>query len=195
MADLAAAVAVAKKLGLPESVTWERIPLIRGVDARTQIVEGRFTILNDSYNANPDSMRAALGLLCKAKNRRRVAVLGDMFELGAASAELHRGLGDWIAAQAPPELLLLAGSGMAACHEGLLAPDFRQRLSTGFRILRRWSARWRSLCRKAILCWSKARGVCTLKSWWMRSRQRPDKGGFVACFLNLSCRSPNTSVC
>lgn len=126
MADLAAAVAVAKKLGLPESVTWERIPLIRGVDARTQIVEGRFTILNDSYNANPDSMRAALCLLRKAGNRRRVAVLGDMFELGTASAELHRDLGGWLAAEAPPELVVLAGPAMAACRDGLLAAGFPQ---------------------------------------------------------------------
>lgn len=48
------------------------------------------TLIDDTYNANPDSMRVALGVLAKQAGQRRVAVLGDMFELGAAAAEAHR---------------------------------------------------------------------------------------------------------
>jgi UDP-N-acetylmuramoyl-tripeptide--D-alanyl-D-alanine ligase len=47
-------------------------------------------LIDDTYNANPDSMRAALGVLAGQSAARRIAVLGDMFELGDASAEAHR---------------------------------------------------------------------------------------------------------
>jgi UDP-N-acetylmuramyl pentapeptide synthase len=51
------------------------------------------TILDDSYNANPASVAAALQSLAESTARRRIAVLGDMLELGAASAEHHRAVG------------------------------------------------------------------------------------------------------
>ncbi len=50
--------------------------------------------MNDAYNANPDSMRAALEHLAeRAGDRRRVAILGEMAELGDASETYHRELG------------------------------------------------------------------------------------------------------
>lgn len=50
------------------------------------------TIYNDAYNANPDSMRAALAVLARQKGRR-AAVLGDMYELGQYEADSHRQVG------------------------------------------------------------------------------------------------------
>jgi UDP-N-acetylmuramoyl-tripeptide--D-alanyl-D-alanine ligase len=56
-------------------------------------------IINDCYNANPLSMRAALDDLARqAPQGRRVAVLGDMLELGAGEAEAHREVGAYAAA-------------------------------------------------------------------------------------------------
>ena len=54
------------------------------------------TILNDTYNANPQSMRAAVDVLAKYHNTHRVAVLGDMLELGALAPALHEGVGEFL---------------------------------------------------------------------------------------------------
>jgi len=51
-------------------------------------------VLNDSYNANPDSVTAALRTLAGVDAPRRVAVLGEMAELGEASGEAHRRMGE-----------------------------------------------------------------------------------------------------
>ena len=55
------------------------------------------TILNDTYNANPQSMRAAVQVLSNAKGEYKVAVLGDMFELGPLAPALHAGIGAYLA--------------------------------------------------------------------------------------------------
>jgi UDP-N-acetylmuramoyl-tripeptide--D-alanyl-D-alanine ligase len=60
----------------------------------TELPGGGF-VVNDAYNANPDSMRAALVHLAEhAGDRRRVAILGEMAELGERSAEYHREIGE-----------------------------------------------------------------------------------------------------
>ena len=55
------------------------------------------TIINDSYNASYESMKAAIEYLSSIKNRRKIAILGDMFELGNFSYELHENVGKEIA--------------------------------------------------------------------------------------------------
>lgn len=60
----------------------------------TLIARDGFTIINDAYNANPDSMRAALEMLAAMDvSGRRIAVLGDMGELGSVEVACHRGVG------------------------------------------------------------------------------------------------------
>lgn len=58
---------------------------------------GDVVVLNDAYNANPQSMRAAAAVLGDAKDRRKVAVVGDMLELGENSALFHRTVGECFA--------------------------------------------------------------------------------------------------
>jgi len=80
-------------------------------------------IIDESYNANPASMAAALDLLGSAQvgaQGRRIAVLGDMLELGAQSPELHRALSSPIAA-VHADLVFLCGPKMAALWQALPA--------------------------------------------------------------------------
>jgi len=77
---------------------------------RAQVVASRrgFRILNDCYNASPASMEAALDLLADLGDRHKIAVLGDMLELGPAAPELHRAVGER-AAEAGVDLLIAVG--------------------------------------------------------------------------------------
>jgi UDP-N-acetylmuramoyl-tripeptide--D-alanyl-D-alanine ligase len=81
-------------------------------------------VINDAYNANPDSMRAALRALADIAKRRGservVAVLGDMRELGAAGPDEHRGVGRFAAATGV-DLLVTVGLGAEAIGHGAAA--------------------------------------------------------------------------
>ncbi|HYW62007.1 MAG TPA: UDP-N-acetylmuramoylalanyl-D-glutamyl-2,6-diaminopimelate--D-alanyl-D-alanine ligase [Bradyrhizobium sp.] len=73
----------------------------RGVRHVLEVGHGEATLIDESYNANPASMAAALNVLGAAAvgpQGRRIAVLGDMLELGPTAAELHRGLIEAVAA-------------------------------------------------------------------------------------------------
>jgi UDP-N-acetylmuramoyl-tripeptide--D-alanyl-D-alanine ligase len=73
----------------------------RGVRHVLEVGHGEATLIDESYNANPASMAAALNVLGAASvgpHGRRIAVLGDMLELGPTAAQLHRGLIDAVGA-------------------------------------------------------------------------------------------------
>jgi UDP-N-acetylmuramyl pentapeptide synthase len=84
---------------------------------RLLTLAGGVTILNDSYNANPASVAAALRSLAEAPARRRVAVLGDMLELGPDSAAHHRAIGR-LAADLGVDALYLYGDHAAETARG-----------------------------------------------------------------------------
>ena len=66
------------------------------------------TLIDDCYNANPVSMKAALDLLCRAEGHK-TAILGDMFELGADEIALHEEVGGYAAAK-PVDTLIFVGA-------------------------------------------------------------------------------------
>ena len=89
----AAAICVARLLGLSNEQIKEGLSKVKAVGGRTNLIRlENYTLIDDCYNANPVSMRAALDLLAMA-DTGKVAILGDMFELGTDSDALHGGVG------------------------------------------------------------------------------------------------------
>ncbi len=89
--DACAAAAVGWVLGVDTDSIAAGLGRYQPVGMRMRVEQrGGITVLNDAYNANPASMRAALETLAAIRGRRRVALLGDMLELGAGEDQAHR---------------------------------------------------------------------------------------------------------
>ncbi|ODP36642.1 UDP-N-acetylmuramoyl-tripeptide--D-alanyl-D-alanine ligase [Sphingomonas turrisvirgatae] len=84
----------------------------RGARFKTAVDDGTALIIDESYNANPSSMCATLAVLAETRASRRLAVLGEMRELGDESDAYHAALAEPILG-ANVEALLLVGEGMA----------------------------------------------------------------------------------
>ncbi len=109
-ANALAAIAVARRMGVSEDQAITDLAEAEGPDMRMQRHEvGEMTVINDAYNANPNSMKAGLETVSKLPcPGRRVAILGDMRELGNATERYHRELGEFAAA-CKFDLLLCVG--------------------------------------------------------------------------------------
>ena len=114
LSNILAATAVAEEFGVPLADVASRAKRLRPASHRGEIVRlaGGVTVVDDSYNANPTATRRALDVLASAATTRRIAVLGEMLELGERSAELHEGVGR-AAANARVDVLLAVGGAPA----------------------------------------------------------------------------------
>jgi UDP-N-acetylmuramoyl-tripeptide--D-alanyl-D-alanine ligase len=102
--NAATALAVLDALGIPRPASVD-VDFSRWRGEECELPGGGL-LINDAYNANPVSMRAALGYLAeRAGDRRRVAILGDMAELGRTGPEYHREVGEAAAELGVDELL------------------------------------------------------------------------------------------
>ena len=123
-----AATAAGMLFGLTAEEIQEGIRTVKAVDGRSHVIRtDRLTLIDDCYNANPVSMKAALDLLHMTElsevfedAARKVAVLGDMFELGTDEAALHREVGVY-AAKKQIDVLVCVGNLCKYMYEGAQA--------------------------------------------------------------------------
>lgn len=112
-----AAISVGTVLGLTQEELIRGIASVEPVGGRSHIIHTKqITIIDDCYNANPVSMKAAIDLLNMA-NTRKVAVLGDMFELGAGEKALHEEVGRY-AAQKKIDCIICTGNLSEQMYQG-----------------------------------------------------------------------------
>jgi UDP-N-acetylmuramoyl-tripeptide--D-alanyl-D-alanine ligase len=118
--NAALAVAAAFNLGISMKEAAERLSTFT-ISGRLVGKDG-MKVLDDTYNASPDSMRAALDMLDSVKGIRKIAILGDMNELGIRSPEYHRNIGAYAAGKAI-DILVTVGEKAADIAEGASAID------------------------------------------------------------------------
>ena len=128
--DALAAVAVGMKMGVtPEQIT-KSLSAFRNMEGRQEIFEKNgFTIIRDCYNAGPESMTAALNVLGNRPGRR-VAVLGDMLELGVCSDAEHYKIGRVAAEKA--DVLLAYGEHSLRLLYGAITGGMPQNMARAF---------------------------------------------------------------
>ncbi|BDG60760.1 UDP-N-acetylmuramoyl-tripeptide--D-alanyl-D-alanine ligase [Caldinitratiruptor microaerophilus] len=115
--DALAALAAGLVMGLSLEEAAEGLSTVDPGEFRMRLVEtGGVRILDDTYNASPASVKAALAVLARSGQGRRTAILGDMFELGALAAAAHREVGQ--AAAAAADVLVAVGELARGYAEG-----------------------------------------------------------------------------
>jgi len=116
LANVLAATAVALESGVPLDVIRDTAATLRPADRRgvVQHLRDDITLIDDSYNSSPSALRRALEVMVRERRAAgRVAVLGEMLELGDHAAELHESCGR---AAAAADLRLLVAVGGAPAH-------------------------------------------------------------------------------
>lgn len=118
-----AAIAVAEHFGLTEEEIMKGLAIYEPAKMRMHIssLENEITVIDDTYNASPDSMKAALKVLNDYEVQgRRIAVLGDMFEMGEFAPELHQEVGEF-ASEVNIDLLIAVGTLAKHIYDGYKA--------------------------------------------------------------------------
>ncbi len=119
-----AALACAHTLGVPPADAAAALRTYAGVTHRQETLrfpQMGITVIDDSYNASPDSMRAAITALAMTPcDGRKVAVLGDMWELGEESPAYHREVGETLG-KSDADILVTVGELSRHTAEGALS--------------------------------------------------------------------------
>ena len=107
VANAVCAAAIAYDLGMASDSIVKGLNSARTIGGRCNIIpyKDEGFIIDDCYNASPASMKAAIDTLNLAKENRKVAILGDMFELGANSDEMHASIGRYAVEQGVDKLI------------------------------------------------------------------------------------------
>ena len=110
LSNFLAAAAVAGALGISAQTLAERAPLLKTAENRGAVrhLQDDILLIDDTYNSNPKALLSAIETLSLAKDRRRVACIGEMLELGPSGPQLHREAGAAIGSRV--DLLLGVGA-------------------------------------------------------------------------------------
>ena len=115
--NIAAALCIGKYFEVPTEAANEAVRAYQPTNKRSQIVkQGSNTIILDAYNANPDSMQAAIRTLEAMQAPQKVVILGDMYELGEDAAVEHQAIGELLA-QSGIQRVLFCGELMQSAHQ------------------------------------------------------------------------------
>lgn len=114
-----AASAAATALGFDLQDIKQGLESLTPVKGRLAPIEGvgESLVIDDTYNANPDSAKAAVDVLATKKNGKRVLVLGDMGELGETASQLHGDIGQYAKEQGVDKLFCLGQYSKQACKQ------------------------------------------------------------------------------
>jgi len=128
LGSLLAAACVALRFGMTEKEITAGLSRIKPVNGRMNLLKGieNSKLIDDSYNASPQAVKAALGVLQEIEGKRKFAVLGNMNELGAESQPEHYGVGQ--AAAKVADMLIVVGKDaetytVAGAKAGGMNPD------------------------------------------------------------------------
>jgi len=121
--NAAAALAAATAIGVEHETAVSGMETAAASPWRMEIDEGRFTVVNDAYNANPTSMEAALKTVAMMPGRS-LAVLGEMAELGSIAVEEHRRIGE-LASDLGFDVVVTVGEdyGLSGAANGVNVPN------------------------------------------------------------------------
>ena len=122
LSNVLAAAAVAIRFDVPLEDIVERAAGLKPVARRGEVTRvGGVTIIDDSYNSNPKALSRALALLAaESRAARRIAVVGEMLELGTASRELHRAVGEEAVRSHVNVLVAVGGDNARAVADGAM---------------------------------------------------------------------------
>jgi UDP-N-acetylmuramoyl-tripeptide--D-alanyl-D-alanine ligase len=122
LANWMAALAVARAFGIDGAGFATAIRQFRAAGMRCERLEYEGAVLwNDCYNANPEAMRSMLDVLAATPARRRIAVLGEMLELGRETEPLHREIGRYAAERGIDVLIGVRGAARHMTEEAMRA--------------------------------------------------------------------------
>ncbi len=151
--NFAAAVEVARYFGMTHDEIQGRIPFLQLPKMRLEKIEKNgILFINDAYNANPESMKAALLCLQTCVARKKIAVLGSMLELGKFSAASHREIGER-ASQIVDHLLVIGNEwtyGERFIDHESLSVRLKEIMGEGDVVLIKGS---RGMCMEKVLCY------------------------------------------
>ncbi|HEY7291273.1 MAG TPA: UDP-N-acetylmuramoyl-tripeptide--D-alanyl-D-alanine ligase [Vicinamibacterales bacterium] len=127
LSNVLAATAVALEFDVPLDTVAERVARLAPAPHRGEVVRlgNGATVIDDSYNANPTATKRALEVLSKAAGRRRIAVIGEMLELGEQSIGLHEDVGREVANQRIDLLFAVGGRPARALAESAVHAGMR----------------------------------------------------------------------